>query len=666
MRRAALILAAALIAVWFCAPILPKGADEVSPILRGSDGGALHVATTQDGYYRLPVDLNAVDPAFIRALIAMEDQRFLSHAGVDMLAIVRAVKSNASAGRVVSGASTITQQLGRQYKPRSRTYMSKVIEAAEALRLNARLTKREQLERYLTRISYGGNIQGVEAAAQIWLGKSARYLSVDEIALLLALPQAPEARRPDRNPVAAKAGRDLILDRLVEAALIDPAEAKAAKSQPVTTQKHALPEGHFLALQALGGGTATLDGTLQSQVQAQLRRHVETLPKAVNAAALIVHAPTREVRALVGAGAVDHAGGWIDMTDRLRSPGSTLKPFIYGLARDDGLLDFGTDVRDAPTRFGSYRPENFTRAYHGRVSIAEALQHSLNVPAVTALNLVGADRFRAVLAAAGPQTRGRVGDDQGEGLALALGGTGLSARDLAVLYTALANGGQAGPLRYRAGGDDGDAPPYALMTPDTAAETLRVLRGAPRPKGFTNMAGTERIAYKTGTSYGYRDSWAAGIAGDYVLIVWIGRPDGAPRAGRTGRGSAAPLLFDIAVPLMPEGRSFTARVDTGTPSGLQAINRETDRAPQILFPADGSDVVSSIGDGGRGLSISVESDETVAVYVSGEAVTLEAGLSVWHPPAPGFYTVTAVDEQGRSAQSTVRILARDQFADAPF
>lgn len=636
----------------------------MSGVLKDRTGEVLHIATTKDGYIRLPVALDAVDPAFVQALIAMEDRRFLGHAGVDPLAILRAFKSNASAGYIVSGASTITQQLGRQYKPRPRTYRTKMVEAADAIRLDLRMSKSEQLTRYLTRISYGGNVQGVESAAQVWLGKAARYLRPDEIALLLAIPQSPEARRPDRNPVAAKAGRDRILDRMVIAGLIDADQAAIAKRQPLSTRRHDLPDGNFLALEALGPGQSYLDADLQDHVRSQLSAYVDVQPIPVNAAAMIVHAPSREVRALVGTGARNHGGGWIDMTDRLRSPGSTLKPFIYGLARDDGALDFASNVSDAPTRFGTYRPENFTRRYHGTVRVAEALQHSLNVPAVAVLDGVGADRFRAVLRAAGPQTRGRLGDDDSEGLALALGGTGLSARDLAVLYTALANDGQAAPLRYKLGDPVGQ--PYPLVSIKTARQTLSVLRGAPRPKGVPNMPGLARLAYKTGTSYGHRDSWAAGVIGDYVIIVWTGRPDGAPRPGRTGRETAAPLLFDIATPLQ---RLVPARSDREIYAALSALADLTPKEgtpPQILFPSDGSDVVTDLGEKGRGLSISVESDHAVRIFVEGQIVQREAGQSIWQPSEAGFYRITAIDADGRSANADIRVIARDQFRDAPF
>lgn len=658
MTRLHVIIAVgvALALGWLCLPVLPSGADTVSSVLRDRDGEIMHIASVEDGRVRLPANLDRIDPAFIEALVAMEDKRFYSHVGFDPMAIGRAIKSNLSAGKVVSGASTITQQLGRQYRPRPRTVPTKLVEALEAVRLDLRVSKTEQLERYLTRISYGSNIEGIEAATRLWLGKSPRYLSTDEIAFLLALPQSPEARRPDRNPIAAKAGRDRILDRMASEGLIDLQMAETAKTQLVPTERQPLPNRDLLAHQTFGDGISTLDAAEQARVARVLSDWTRKRPVPVNAAAMIVHLPTREVRTLVGTGARDHAGGWIDMTDRVRSPGSTLKPFIYAMAQDDGALDLESEVRDAPTRFGAYRPENFTRRYHGTVTVREALQHSLNVPAVTALHAVGADRFRAALAAAGPQARGRIGDTKGEGLALALGGTGLSARDLAVLYTALGNGGEAGPLRFKPDAPEGGT--YQLVSRETADAVVDALRGAPVPKGFANMSGVGRIAYKTGTSYGFRDSWAAGLAGDYAIIVWTGRPDGAPRPGSTGRGSAAPLLFDIAAPLItPESNHRLS----DAPYALKTVAAQTDRGPIILFPADGTDVLES----DRGLSISVDSDESVKLFVSGEPVRREAGLAVWRPQSPGFYRVSAVDALGRSTSANIRVVSRDQLIDAP-
>lgn len=655
-RAKAALALTALVAGWFCLPVLPPDADTVSSVLRDRDGEVLHIGSVEEGRIRLPADLDVIDPDFVTALIAMEDRRFRRHIGIDPLAIGRALKSNFSAGEVVSGASTLTQQLGRQYRPRPRTVPTKIIEAVEAVRLDLRMSKDEQLERYLTRISYGSNIEGLEAATRLWLGKSPRHLSTDEIALLLALPQSPEARRPDRNPVAAKAGRDLIIDRMVDAGLIGADEAAAAKAQAVPTGRKAFPDRDILAHQTFGGGRSTLDAGEQTRVAGLLARWTQNQPVPINAAAMLIHLPTREVRALVGTGARDHAGGWIDMTDRVRSPGSTLKPFIYALAQDDGALDLESMVRDAPSRFGSYRPENFTRRYHGDVTIRQALQHSLNVPAVTALDAVGADRFRAALSAAGPQARGRIGDAQGEGLALALGGTGLSARDLAVLYTALGNEGVAGPLRFKPDALTGDT--FALMTKRTAQDMVDALRGAPVPKGFANMPGAARIAYKTGTSYGFRDSWAAGLAGEFAIIVWTGRPDGAPRPGRTGRGSAAPLLFDIALPLAKSDRGPILREGA---SALDRMASATDSGPIILFPANGTELLQS----DRGISITVDSDEPVQLFVSGEPVARNGGLSVWRADAPGFYRLSAVDALGRSANADIRIVARDQLIDAP-
>ncbi|MEL6687219.1 MAG: penicillin-binding protein 1C [Pseudomonadota bacterium] len=650
------LVAAFCVVIWLCLPVLPHNADEVSEVLKDRDGQVLHIGSVEEGRIRLPVDLEEIDPAFIEALVAIEDQRFWDHSGVDIWAIGRALRSNLSAGRTVSGASTITQQLGRQYRPRPRTIPSKLIEAAEAFRLNLRMSKSEQLERYLTRISYGSNIEGIASASRLWLGKTPKYLSPDEIAFLLALPQAPEARRPDRNPEAAKTGRDRILDRIADLGLLSEDEAQVAQSQPIPTQRHRLPDRDLLAFEAMGGGISTLDQSEQSRLYRILSEWTKKQPVPVNASALLVHAPTREVRALIGTGARHHAGGWIDMTDRVRSPGSTLKPFIYAMAADDGLMHMNSLVRDAPTRFGTYRPQNFTRQYHGTVTIRQALQHSLNVPAVTALHAVGADRFRAALSEAGPKTKGAIGDQNGEGLALALGGTGLSARDLAVLYTTVGQKGEAGPLRFKATDPVGDT--YRLMTEETAEGLLDALRGAPVPKGFANMAGVGRIAYKTGTSYGFRDSWAAGIAGDYVIVVWTGRPDGAPRPGATGRASAAPILFDLAAPFVGNVSHDEENV---APSALKSVTSPTDEGPVILFPSHGAELLQS----DRGVSLSVDSDEPVEIFVSGEPVSREAGLSIWVPKTPGFYRVSAVDRQGRSANADIRVVARDQLVNAP-
>ena len=653
--------------LWFAQSPVPKAQlSATSPVLKDRHGAVLNVRTVEAGTWRMAVDINDIDPAFIEALLYIEDKRFYTHPGVDGAAIVRALKSWKSEGRVVSGASTLTMQLVRQYKPRPRTFRSKVIESFEALRFELHFSKDEILEQYLTRISYGGNIEGVEAASRIYFGKSPRYLSSDEIALLIALPQAPEARRPDRHAQAAKLGRSRILRRLEAGGLIDEPVTRRAQLAAIPLEKKSLPNQAWLTAQKLSREgdrvQSWIDPSRQTALEAQLAAYVARQPHAVNASAILVHAETRQVRAHAAIGRRDHDGGWIDMTNAIRSPGSTLKPFVYGLGMDDGLIGSETRLRDAPSRFGSYRPENFDRRYYGDVTVAQALQHSLNIPAVGVLDHVGGRRLDEALRAAGAQTTqsGPDTDDTTAGLALALGGTGLRATDLAVLYTAIANDGVAAPLSWTQSAPETTSS-FELLQPDTAKTLRRVMASAPRPKGVMPAhLGREvpDVAYKTGTSYGFRDSWAAGISGNYVIVVWVGRPDGGPRPGVTGRGAAAPLLFKIAddLPLDVAALRTAERHEE-----IERLKSAEQTAPVILFPLQDTDIfISDFETNTEAVDLLVQAEgENTRIYVDSKPIAKERNGYRFVPTAPGFYEMKVVDAAGAQSKTRFRVLASD-------
>ncbi len=366
------------------------------------------------------------------------------------------------------------------------------------------------------------------------------------------------------------------------------------------------------------------------------------------------------MRAAVGSASRARAGGWIDLSDRPRSPGSALKPFIYGMAFDDGLAAPHTRLTDAPRRFDSYMPENFDRMFRGDVTVAEALQHSLNVPAVETLDAVGASRFAAGLRFAGASLSVSDGASDETGLAIALGGAGVTVRDLATLYTGLANGGEVRPLVWNANLLSSRMPGMQIMSGESAEEILTILRGAPQPSGRAPASLTSEapsIAFKTGTSWGYRDAWAAGIAGGYTVVVWVGRADARPRTGQTGREAALPVLFDL-FDMLP--RQETPREDREpwllaqeTPEPLARYNR--DPAPEILFPPHEAEVWMEAG--GRDYVLAGRAGSTLRWYVDGQPVASNAaGEPIWRPEGPGFYAVRAVDGSGRSALSQVRIV----------
>jgi penicillin-binding protein 1C len=649
-------------------------------------GAPLRAFPLADGRWRLRADVDRIDPAFVEALIAIEDQRFHAHVGVDPLAVGRAIGSLLGQGRVVSGASTISMQTARLIEPRPRNLGSKVIEAIRAVQLEARLSKRALLELYLTLTPYGGNLEGVRAASLAWFGKEPERLAPEEIALLIALPQAPEARRPDRRPEIARAARGRVLMRMAELGLITPEVAAEAQLAAVPGRSdfparawHAADQ--VLALSPPGARRnvlfaavdvrTTLDAGLQGAVERLVREHVLREGGQVQASALVVEAADMAVRASIGSAGRDLPGGWIDLTRRLRSPGSTLKPFIYALAFEDGLAGPSTRIDDLPRRFGrDYRPENFDRGFSGEVTIAQALQHSLNVPAVLALDAVGASRFAAQLSLSGVRAVVPAGPEGVAGLSLALGGVGMSAQDLAVLYGALATDGQVRPLVWQAKAGEAVTPAHRLMSPETAASLRRILAETPTPQGRIPgrlTTGAPDIAFKTGTSYGFRDLWAAGIGDGHVVIVWVGRADGGAQAGETGRSAALPLLFQVfdAISAYRQATAETSRAPEAPVAASGRLQFEAPGLPPVvLFPPEGAELLlpdcrregrCRRGEGsfvlaGRGAG-------RLSWYVDGEAVGADAGgQPLWEPAGPGFYAVEAVDPAGRRTRVRTRVI----------
>ncbi len=655
--------------LWFAqSPVPHAELHATSPVLKDRHGALLNVRTIESGTWRMPVDIAELDSEFVEALLFIEDKRFYAHSGVDGASVLRALKSWKDQGKVVSGASTLTMQLVRQYKPRPRTFRSKVIESFEALRFELHFSKDEILSQYLTRISYGGNIEGVQAASRIYFGESPRYLSPDEIALLIALPQAPEARRPDRHAQAAKLGRNRILKKLAAGELIDETSHAHSRLAPIPLKKESLPQHAWLTAQKLSEEgdvvQSWIEPSLQSDLEYQLKTYVAERPQTVNASAILVHAETRQIRAHAAIGRRDHDGGWLDMTAAIRSPGSTLKPFVYGLGMDDGIIGRDTLIQDAPSRFGSYRPENFDRRYYGEVTVSQALQHSLNIPAVGILDKVGGRRLDQSLRAAGANATqsGPAAEGGSAGLALALGGTGLRATDLAMLYTAIANDGIAGPLSWTVE-DQFTQSEFELLQPDTAKTIFDIMAAAPRPDG--NMPAhlgqdIPKVAYKTGTSYGFRDSWAAGISGEYVIVVWVGRPDGGPRPGVTGRAAAAPLLFDIADRLP---RHIAAYETVRTTDTAERIKAAQDIAPVILFPMNETEIaVSEFGDPSQGIDLLIQaSGDNTRVYVDSRPIEKSRHRYSFVPESEGFYSLRVIDAAGHETKSRFRVLSANNL-----
>lgn len=688
------LFAAGLVANWLAPPDLTRFTDR-SVMVLDREGGLLRGFTARDGAWRLAATPGDVDPLYLKMLLAYEDKRFRRHPGVDPLALGRALTQAIQHGRVVSGASTLTMQAARLLEPRSRTLGAKLVEMLRAGQLEWRRSKDEVLSIYLTLAPYGGNLEGVRAATHAYFGKSPKRLTPGEAALLVALPQSPTRLRPDRHPAAARAARDKVLDRMLAAGVLTATEAMEARQEPVPAARRAMPfrAPHLarrLALSANGRTefSTTIDPRLQLALERLLATEGRTLDPRANVAVLVVENRTRAVRAYVGSTDFFDARrfGQIDMVNAVRSPGSALKPFIYGLAFDDRLVHPETLINDAPQRFGDYQPENFMRAYHGEVSIREALQQSLNVPAVAVLEKIGPARFTAHLEAAGMTMQ--FGNFRGRpGLPVALGGVGVTLEDLTMLYTALAKGGEARALHMTR--DSLNAPKavgMALMSPAAAWQIARILENAPRPSGAAetrHTAGARRIAFKTGTSYGFRDAWAAGFDRTYTVGVWVGRPDGTPSPGRFGRLTAAPILFKafgllpaprggVSTPKPPKGVVLARNEDL--PAGLRyfgqgpvrvlaanapGVFRGKGKPLSIVYPPNGALVALEPRESGyQSLPLQAEGGVRPLTWlVNGRPIgrsSRSAGVS-WRPDGPGYVAVTVVDAEGRSHSVEARL-----------
>lgn len=568
-RRWAVGLAFAALALFALDRLFPPplpGAGGATVVL-AADGTPLRAFADRDGVWRYPVTPEQVSPHYLQALLGYEDRWFYRHPGVNPLALARAAWQWAVNGRVVSGGSTLTMQVARILDPQPRSAGGKLRQALRALQLEWRLDKDEILTLYLNHAPFGGTVEGVEAASWAYLGKPARELSQAEAALLAVLPQAPSRLRPDRHPEAARAARDKVLARLAGQGTWTADDVAAARMEPVVSRRLQPPVSAALLAQRLRAAfpgqarlASTLDANLQRTLEARLAAYFAQLPERSSAALLVVDNATLEARAYVGSLAFGDARrlGHVDMVRAVRSPGSTLKPFLYGLALDDGLVHSESLLVDAPQAFGDYRPVNFDPAFNGPVSVADALRLSLNVPAVDLLDRLGPERFTARLAHAGLRLQLPRGAQPN--LSIILGGTGTRLEELVGAYAALNRGGLAGQVRYTP-----DAPlrERRLLSPGAAWIVREILESHGRPgqrEGLVDTSRRQRVAWKTGTSFGFRDAWAIGGTTRHTVGVWVGRPDGTPLPGQYGAITALPLLFEVvdSLPRTPGDTTRTA------------------------------------------------------------------------------------------------------------
>ncbi|MCX8999357.1 penicillin-binding protein 1C [Rhizobiaceae bacterium BDR2-2] len=650
-------------------------ARAVSAEVLDRNGALLRAFATQEGRWRLKTQGADVDPRLVEMLIAYEDRRFYAHGGVDPWAVARAAGQFLTHGRIVSGASTLSMQVARLIEPRAeRSLLSKLRQMARAVQIERRLGKADILDLYLTLAPYGGNLEGVRAASLAWFGKEPKRLSVAEAALLVALPQLPERRRPDRFPDAAMKARERVIERAVQAGALDAGEAARAELAAVPSARRALP-----SLAAHLAGTArirkpqerlhrtTIDARVQAGLETVAAGAAQRLGPGLSIAMIMADARTGDILGRVGSADYFDGSrrGWIDMTEAVRSPGSALKPFIYALAFEEGLVAQETIVEDRPSDFSGYRPRNFDTTYQGDVSIRRALQLSLNVPAVKLLDATGPARLMVRLRRAGVTLHLPAGEPAG--LSIALGGAGISLKDLVQLYTAFPNRGK--PMRLGDGvtGSPGPFDGEPLTTPSAAWQVADILASVLPPPG-SPIGG---IAYKTGTSYGYRDAWSVGFDGRHVLGVWVGRADNGAVPGLTGYQAAAPILFEafarsgVAVSRLPEAPvgaarpalaelPFALRRFAATESGLPRF-RAAEAPPRIVYPPEGARVELGLASEGRVQPLALKLQGGTAPFrwlANGRPLSADPTrrrTGEWLPDGGGFSRLTVIDANGRAA-----------------
>ncbi len=654
---------------WIDATELPQLISETSVEVRDRNGEMLRVYTVADGRWRLAVHPDQLDHTYLDMLIAYEDRRFYQHPGIDARAMLRAVAQAIWHGQVVSGGSTLTMQVARLLEESGTgKWRGKLRQMRVALALERRLSKADILTLYLTHAPFGGNLEGVRAASLAWFGKEPGRLTPAQSALLVALPQSPEARRPDRDRNAAREARNRVLTRMSSQTVIAEDAALAGLAEPVPGIRRPFPLlAPHLSDQARANDALavthqlTLDRKLQQSLERLAKSTLQGLPEDLSVAIVLADHRTGAVLASVGSGDYAATGGgqgYVDMTHALRSPGSTLKPLVYAMAFDRGLAHPNTLINDRPVAFGSYAPQNFDGRFRGELPVADALRQSLNIPVVLLMDEIGPAHLMNALKRASVEAKVPGGQ---AGLAVALGGVGVTLYDLVQLYSVFANGGETVPLYWRAENPP-DAPKTTVISRSAAWQVSNILGSLPPPSG----APSGRLAYKTGTSYGHRDAWAVGFDGAHVVGVWIGRPDGTPVPGAFGGELAAPVLFKAfqrlksepdPLPPPPPETLIVSTAELPRPlrrfAGRDAVFEAAPDAPKLVFPPDGARLSAN-----GALPVKMRDGKPPFTWLAnGTPVLIGArGREALLPGiSAGFSTLSVIDASGRSARVRVRI-----------
>ncbi len=642
-----------------------KTYETLSSEVRLENNVLAHVFLTKDEKWRLKTTREDVHLLYVDLLIAKEDRFFWSHWGVNLLSLFRALQQYLTHGKIISGGSTLTMQVARLLEPRPRTVWSKVIEIFRALQLEYHYSKQQILEMYLTLAPFGANLEGVRAASLSYFDKNPSHLTPSEVALLVILPQSPKRWEGNHFNPSVLTIRNKVLQFAFIKQLIDEDHFKIALQDPLPQNRFSLPRrAHHLARRLTSSPSApiislcTLQIDLQEKLQVLAQEWLKTLPQGANVAILVAHHSSSKVIAYVGSGDFfnHERKGQIDYITAFRSPGSTLKPLIYGLGFDLGLIHPETYVLNDQMRFGAYSPHNFDKALSGAIPVKKALQQSLNIPVVSLLNQVGSQRFLGLLEEAGihpllPEK------ERTPGLSIALGGLGMTLEQLVTLYAALAQHGTVKNLVYTS--QENPQMKGQILSENATSHLRSILSYSAYASIYANQ---EPIAIKTGTSYGHRDALALGYNSEYVVGVWVGHAEGIPLLYMTGTSHSIPILqavFKTLPQSLIPSRSSTKSLQTVLKKDLFSYNfRHTQQDhfqnPQILFPVNDTIIESSSSP----ILLKVSHGKPPYTWLMNNkpfAVNTHHLQIPWHPESAGFYDIAVIDQKGSSEKVHIEV-----------
>jgi penicillin-binding protein 1C len=636
----------------------------VSPSVLDAKGRPLLSIVGSDDQWRIPVKMDEISNWLKIATVAVEDERFYNHFGVDPLAVLRATGQNIISGRIVSGASTLNMQLCRMMDDRPRTFNAKIIESFRALQLNQLMDKDEILEHYLNIAPYGGNIRGVETASLRYFGRHTKDLNLAQAALIAGLPQSPSRYRPDRNMDAALKRQHIVLSRMLEEGMITKSQFQQAVSCPIEMNNQQIPnEAYHAAWYALSqrqeGGCTTINLDIQKQVEKLAKEHLDRLPKESELAIVVIDINESSIVSMVGSGNTsDPKDGQVNGALAKRSPGSTLKPFIYAAAFEAGRLNGDSTVYDIPISRGGWTPANFDKNFAGKLKASEALQQSLNIPAILVAEEIGLARCCGTLQAVGinlpsdSQKRG--------GLSLAVGGIDASLLDLTNAYATLGRDGIRKSPRIFTDQLTSDS---LALSPNVCRSISDILSSRSRcPVGMEAIASEDVpwFMWKTGTSSGRRDAWAAGHNRRYAIGVWVGRFRGTGRIDYIGSEAAEPLLAGLFC--LPELKTVSEPPAAKTIVVKNPLPPPCELAQdlKITSPDSGETFISY--NGTAIVHTSANHKEGISWFLNGKLIAndIASRLSL----SAGKYELLCIDQNGHSSKTDFLVL-NNYFSNKP-